>query len=211
MKYYEFALVVVLATIVPALADLNGEEACEGKGYTPVECQDIGCCHWNDGECWSSVGTDSCNGGENNNEEDDLNGEESCQGKGYNKDECQDIGCCLWNDGECWSSVGTDSCNALTAEEACLDKGYNKDECQDIGCCDWYEGQCLAGIGFNLCYPSNVCSDNPNKRWKLNKKGKKKTCLWLSRKGEVKGTKICEKKKAARKACPDTCAGKCSE
>ena len=40
----------------------NGEEVCEGHGFSFAECWAIPCCHWNDGECWSSVGQDQCQG-----------------------------------------------------------------------------------------------------------------------------------------------------
>merc|ERR1719193_2987756 len=44
----------------PASNEGNGEEACEGHDYNEEECSSIGCCHWNDGQCWSSVGQDQC-------------------------------------------------------------------------------------------------------------------------------------------------------
>ena len=43
----------------------NGEEVCEGHGFSFAECWAIPCCHWNDGECWSSVGQDQCQGKKN--------------------------------------------------------------------------------------------------------------------------------------------------
>jgi hypothetical protein len=44
-------------------AEQNGEEVCEKKGYNPTECAAIGCCQFDDGECWSAVGRGSCSGG----------------------------------------------------------------------------------------------------------------------------------------------------
>jgi len=41
-------------------SDQNGEEACENHGYSKNECNNIGCCNFDDGECWSSVGQDLC-------------------------------------------------------------------------------------------------------------------------------------------------------
>merc|ERR1740117_1586492 len=35
---------------------------CEGKGYTEDQCSEVGCCQW-DEECWSAVGSGSCDGG----------------------------------------------------------------------------------------------------------------------------------------------------
>ena len=43
----------------------NGEEVCEGHGFSFAECWAIPCCHWDDGECWSSVGQDQCQGKKN--------------------------------------------------------------------------------------------------------------------------------------------------
>jgi len=39
---------------------LNGEKACEGHGYNQKKCEAIGCCHWDNEECWSSVGKKKC-------------------------------------------------------------------------------------------------------------------------------------------------------
>jgi len=39
---------------------LNGEEACEGHGYSQGKCQSIGCCEWDDNQCWSAVGRRRC-------------------------------------------------------------------------------------------------------------------------------------------------------
>lgn len=38
----------------------NGEEACEDHKYGIKECERIGCCHYEDGQCWSSVGKNKC-------------------------------------------------------------------------------------------------------------------------------------------------------
>jgi len=40
----------------------GGEAMCEGKGYTEDQCSEVGCCQW-DEECWSAVGSGSCDGG----------------------------------------------------------------------------------------------------------------------------------------------------
>jgi len=48
----------------PSGKDLNGEEACEEKGYTQSACLAVGinnnCCDWNDNQCWSAIGQDVC-------------------------------------------------------------------------------------------------------------------------------------------------------
>ena len=38
----------------------NGEEVCEGHGYTQITCESISCCQWDNGQCWSAVGQDPC-------------------------------------------------------------------------------------------------------------------------------------------------------
>lgn len=43
-------------------ASPNGEEACEGHGFSSDECSQVGCCEWDNGQCWSSVGTRVCKG-----------------------------------------------------------------------------------------------------------------------------------------------------
>jgi hypothetical protein len=49
---------------------VNGEEACEGHGFTEAECLAVGnkCCHWNPetgpgGQCWSDIGKSVCYAG----------------------------------------------------------------------------------------------------------------------------------------------------
>ena len=39
---------------------LNGEQVCEGHGYNYADCNNIGCCHYDDNACWSSVGQNEC-------------------------------------------------------------------------------------------------------------------------------------------------------
>ena len=43
----------------------NGEEACEGQGFDKAQCLDVGCCQFDDfdRECFSAVGTDTCETG----------------------------------------------------------------------------------------------------------------------------------------------------
>ena len=50
---------------------LNGEESCENNGYNEDECNDIGCCHYDDDECWSAVGNGACGDEEEEEEEED--------------------------------------------------------------------------------------------------------------------------------------------
>lgn len=40
--------------------ELNGEEACENQGYDKNQCNKIGCCLFEDNQCWSSVGANVC-------------------------------------------------------------------------------------------------------------------------------------------------------
>ena len=38
----------------------DGETVCENKNYSQSECDAIGCCQFDDGECWSAVGPNTC-------------------------------------------------------------------------------------------------------------------------------------------------------
>ena len=52
---------VLLLAACPTAAQ-TGEEACEGWGFDRSECAAVGCCDYDEGSCWSAVGTDSCSG-----------------------------------------------------------------------------------------------------------------------------------------------------
>ena len=43
--------------------NLTGEKACEGKGLSKTQCQAVGCCTWDDGQCWSAVRNNLCSSG----------------------------------------------------------------------------------------------------------------------------------------------------
>merc|ERR1712130_1067734 len=40
----------------------NGECMCEEHGYSENQCSQIGCCQFDNGECWSAVGDGQCSG-----------------------------------------------------------------------------------------------------------------------------------------------------
>merc|ERR1712037_643842 len=40
----------------------NGECMCEEHGYNQNQCLQIGCCSFDNGECWSAVGSGQCSG-----------------------------------------------------------------------------------------------------------------------------------------------------
>jgi hypothetical protein len=44
-----------------AEAAIHGEAVCEEHGYDEDACAAIGCCQFDDGECWSAVGRSPCN------------------------------------------------------------------------------------------------------------------------------------------------------
>merc|ERR1719272_2486126 len=65
MSYEEFSAFVVCNLCSGpegAPEGQGGEAMCEGKGYTEDQCSEVGCCQW-DEECWSAVGSGSCDGG----------------------------------------------------------------------------------------------------------------------------------------------------
>ena len=118
-------------------AEQTGEEACEERGYGIQECLSVGCCEWDDGECFSAVEDSPCRppaGGQGEARPApgpgtvlpptpvpvaDLailpNGEEACEERGYGIQECLSVGCCEWDDGECFSAVEDGPCAAAPA------------------------------------------------------------------------------------------------
>ena len=48
--------------LYPGAPNINGEDACEGKGLSHEKCNAVGCCQWNQ-VCWSAVGDDACSTG----------------------------------------------------------------------------------------------------------------------------------------------------
>merc|ERR1719188_566510 len=38
----------------------SGEDVCEGKCFSQAQCSSLGCCHFNNGRCWSDVGQGRC-------------------------------------------------------------------------------------------------------------------------------------------------------
>jgi len=56
-----------------AADDENGEEACENKGFNEDECYDVGCCEWDEDQCWSSVGTGECSHDHDDDCDDNMN------------------------------------------------------------------------------------------------------------------------------------------
>jgi len=48
------------------VCDKNGEQVCENRKLKKEACKAISCCEWNDGECWSKVGTEKCWQNKNN-------------------------------------------------------------------------------------------------------------------------------------------------
>lgn len=54
----------------------NGEEFCEESGFSESECTGhSGCCEWDDGSCWSTVGDSACST-DNDGSIDNYGGEE---------------------------------------------------------------------------------------------------------------------------------------
>jgi len=57
MRWFWFALQLA------ATAAQSGEEACQNKGFGPTECTAVGCCQYDDAQCWSAVHTAPCSSG----------------------------------------------------------------------------------------------------------------------------------------------------
>ena len=44
---------LVTALLLATGAAQSGEDVCEGHGYSPDECEAVGCCDYSGFECWS--------------------------------------------------------------------------------------------------------------------------------------------------------------
>merc|ERR1712238_111970 len=123
---------------VPSKArDLNGEEACEGRGLTETQCNSMGndnnCCYWFNmfEACYSDIGTEICPGtagiltpsdvpsttpSDVPSKARDLTSEEACEGKWLWETQCRSMGndndCCYWNvmACACFAKIGKDIC-----------------------------------------------------------------------------------------------------
>ena len=141
----------------------NGEDACEGKGLKESQCLAVGCCMWDDGECWSAVGKGECQSRRLDETAEDACEGGSFQGHALNQQQCLAVGCCEWDldlnchDGHCHggcSSAGkpTAPCRPeLNGEEACENKGLTKTQCSAVGCCEWGDGECWSSVGTATC------------------------------------------------------------
>jgi len=52
---------LVLLLLLSNVFARTGEQQCEGRGFKKYNCLVQGCCHWDDGKCWSAVGKRECN------------------------------------------------------------------------------------------------------------------------------------------------------
>jgi hypothetical protein len=137
---------------------LNGEDACEGKGFKEGQCLAVGCCWWNDGECWSAVGKDECQS-RRLDETAELNGEEACENKGLTKTQCSAVGCCEWDGCECWSSVGTATCQTGP-----------KPKCAHYAECRFLEGSCSGAFHYADATCDSRCLVTEGLYWALTAK-----------------------------------------
>lgn len=51
-----------LLLLTTATSSQSGEEACENQNLDSTQCAAVGCCEYEDGQCWSSVGSAACDG-----------------------------------------------------------------------------------------------------------------------------------------------------
>merc|ERR1712183_476104 len=106
----------------------NGEEVCEGHGFTETECMAIGCCQWDDA-CHSNVGRGECMPPKDHGDKhDDGKKEENmCHVEDTGKGQCGDedfynAGYACWADGkfvpdEAWKHGKT--CGAWDPNSEC--------------------------------------------------------------------------------------------
>ena len=117
---FQVAAMMAVLYVVPSIVlGQTGEDVCENHNYGKKKCLSLGCCQWDDGECWSRVGNGPCDGGDDGDDDggDDggggggETGEDVCEGHNYGKTKCLSLGCCEWEDSGCWSRVGRRPCD----------------------------------------------------------------------------------------------------
>lgn len=113
--------------MVASSEELNGEERCEGHGFTAVQCEAITCCQWestylsptgctND-ETWQDSLGDDCTAYEQHPSWCDdadiwgVDGISATSACGVCNDSCEFMGL---STGQCWSAVGSDPCPVVT-------------------------------------------------------------------------------------------------
>jgi len=210
--------------------DLNGEEACENKGFTKNECKNIGngnsCCEWDSGGCWSGIGKEFCPG---------TGTQPTVSPQTPPKP--------ITNPTRAPQRPPTPiptkapqpsptpvpmtpkpppGSDDLNGEEACENNGFTNNECKNVGndnsCCVWDIGECWSTIGRDPCPgtgttlpppspPTNgSCVDSPL-RFKLrldNGKSQFKDCAWVAN-----DPSICTRFGKVISHCPETC-GECA-
>ncbi len=190
----------------PTGGELNGEEACENRGYTQPQCLEVGdgrCCQWDNGECWSGIG------------------QNVCPGTGTPTAPVQTpapVTAPVQTPAPVTAPVRTPAPvtapvqtpapvpptappptpptgGELNGEEACENRGYTQPQCLEVGdgrCCQWDDGECWSRIGQNVCVtaptptppvPSTSCSD-ASVRFKVWHPSQEKfitrDCIWVS-------------------------------
>ncbi len=113
---------------------LNGEDACENRGYTESQCLKVGdgsCCQWDEEECWSRIGQRSCPGTGHPKCNVDMPswiGNGKCDGGEYNTEECG------YDGGDC-DTFNTNYPNCTVdmpsqiGDSICDGEDYNTTEC----------------------------------------------------------------------------------
>jgi len=61
MAHLTLFLLLLGALLLLAAVVSASEAACEGKGFDQTQCAAVGCCDWDEGQCWGGDG--DCDGG----------------------------------------------------------------------------------------------------------------------------------------------------
>ncbi len=167
--------------------ELNGEEACENKGYNSNTCLAVGdgsCCNFEDGECWSDIG------------------QNICPGTGNAPTPSAPTPSAP-------SPTSSGSCNDSPLRfRAKINGSFKNRDCKWVSNkpyrCDAIDG--VTSHCRNTCGECSTCKDAALRfKVQLNGKPRSRDCVWV----QNKSTNFRCKLPGVKETCPDTC-GSCS-
>ena len=158
----------------------NCEDICEGHGYDAAQCAAVSSsCAWNNGACWSGVGSASCSyfPGQTNplasgcSEHADCGSDEYCYDTGYymtgtwsGVGSCSGFPthCCGGAEGNpidrdigncpAASQCESETATASNCEDICEGHGYDEAQCVAVSSsCAWNNSACGSGVGSASC------------------------------------------------------------
>lgn len=142
----------------------TGTEECEKPSITSkFQCQQVGCCQWENGSCRSNVGFEDkeCTRPQ---APADLperpKAEEICEKDGWTEGVCNMLGCCQWESesGKC-RAAHTGQCEP-TGQDICEGHGFSEKFCSHNPCCKWSQGECKSAGDYCHDHPTSWSPEN---------------------------------------------------